>query len=80
MKALIYTKDYCSFCDRAKEKLEELGIDYIEVDVTYDIEKQNEMIHHTGRQTVPQIFFHVGGSDDLFAALEEGKLDGLMDL
>ena len=78
MKALIYTKDYCPFCNKAKAKLEELGIDYNEVDVTDDEAKQNEMVELTGSITVPQIFLHIGGCDDLFEAAEAGKLDALL--
>ena len=39
------------------------------------------MQNRSGRRTVPQIFIgdhHVGGSDDLHALEEEGKLDGLL--
>ena len=39
------------------------------------------MRNRSGRTSVPQIFIgdhHVGGSDDLLALEEEGKLDALL--
>lgn len=78
MKALIYSKEFCPYCSRAKQKLEELGIDYTEIDVTDDEAKRNEMMEITGQYTVPQIFLHIGGCDDLFTAHEEGKLDSFL--
>lgn len=78
MKALIYTTHYCPYCTRAKNKLEELGIDYTEIDVTHDEEKRDEMIAITGRSTVPQIFLHLGGCDDLLDAADRGKLTLLL--
>lgn len=75
MKALIYTKDYCVYCTKAKAKLQELGIEFTEVDVSDDHDKQNELVRITGQFTLPQIFLHIGGADDLFEAADSGKLD-----
>ncbi len=39
------------------------------------------LAERTGRRTVPQIFIgdvHVGGSDDLHALEDQGKLDALL--
>ncbi|XSC43413.1 glutaredoxin 3 [Bradyrhizobium sp. RDT10] len=69
-KVVLYTKDYCSFCARAKERLKSKGAEFTEIDVTHDAGLQAEMIERSGRQTVPQIFInrrHVGGFDDLAA-------------
>lgn len=78
MKALIYTKNYCPYCERAKTRLEELGIEYTEIEISGDEEKRAEMIALTGRSTVPQIFLHLGGCDDLLEADDEGHLNGLL--
>lgn len=78
MKALIYTKDYCPYCVRAKARLEELGIEYTEIEISGDEEKRSEMISRTGRSTVPQIFLHIGGCDDLLEADSAGYLKGLL--
>ena len=46
-----------------------------------DADARREMEEKSGRRTVPQIFIggtHVGGSDDLHALEEDGKLDALL--
>jgi glutaredoxin 3 len=52
-----------------------------EIDLDSAPEKRAEMQQKSGRRTVPQIFIgdtHVGGSDDLLALEEAGKLDALL--
>ncbi len=78
---VVYSKDWCPYCDRAKRLLEQKGVSFQEIDVTSDPALEEEMVKKTGRYTVPQIFIgdtHVGGSDDLHALDREGKLDGLL--
>ena len=77
----IYTKVWCPFCSRAKALLKELGVEFREIDVTTDIEGEREMVQRSGRTSVPQIFVndhHVGGSDDLAAAVASGDFDRLL--
>ena len=77
----IYTKSWCPFCARAKERLDARGIHYEEVDVTTDSVRELEMVNRSGRHTVPQIFIgglHLGGSDDLTTADANGNLDFLL--
>ncbi|MFN7160996.1 MAG: glutaredoxin domain-containing protein [Candidatus Gracilibacteria bacterium] len=77
-KAIIYTKNYCMYCSSAKRLLQKLNIQYTEIDVTYDRELEEEMFKLSGRDTVPQIFLHIGGSDDLHEFYENGDLDPLL--
>src|ERR671912_511495 len=80
-KVVLYTKDYCGFCARAKELLNLKGVEFTEIDITHDAVLQAEMIERSGRRTVPQIFIdgrHVGGFDDLAALDAAGKLDPLL--
>jgi len=77
----IYTTPYCPYCVRAKRLLEGKGVPYEEVDVAKDDQARIELAERTGRRTVPQIFIgadHVGGSDDLHALEEQGKLDAML--
>ena len=77
----IYTTPYCPFCVRAKRLFERKGIAYEEIDVAGDDEARVVLAERTGRRTVPQIFIgdeHVGGSDDLHALEEQGKLDAIL--
>ena len=78
---VVYSKDWCPYCDRAKELLERKGVAYELIDITADRAHEDEMIKRTGRYTVPQIFIgdtHVGGSDDLYALDRQGELDALL--
>ena len=79
----IYTTPYCPYCVRAKRLLEGKGVPYEEIDVANDDQARIELAERTGRRTVPQIFIgadHVGGSDDLHALEEQGKLDAMLGL
>ena len=78
----IYTTPICGFCHRAKQLLNQKGVDFTEVDVMANPERKAEMIQRAnGGRTVPQIFvgdMHVGGCDDLYALERLGKLDALL--
>ena len=78
----IYTRDYCYYCQAAKELLDRKGVSFMEIDITGRPERRNEMIQRAkGRTTVPQIFIgktHVGGCDDLHALEAAGRLDALL--
>ncbi len=78
----IYTKFLCPYCSRAKALLEKKGVDFTEIDISMGGAKRQQMLERSGgRSTVPQIFIgdtHVGGSDDLNALEEAGKLDALL--
>lgn len=77
----IYTTPICPYCIRAKRLLDAKGADYDEIDVMSDNDRRGEMMRRSGRRTVPQIFIgdtHVGGSDDLYALEQAGKLDAML--
>ncbi len=77
----IYTKSWCPFCARAKAQLNRLGISFEEIDVTNDLAREKEMVERADRTSVPQIFVgkhHVGGSDDLAAAVASGEFERLL--
>jgi glutaredoxin 3 len=78
---VMYTTSWCPYCERARRLLKSKGATFQEIDVESAPEKRAEMQARSGRRTVPQIFIgdhHVGGSDDLHALEEAGKLDGLL--
>ena len=83
-KVVIYTTGLCPFCLLAKRLLAEKDVSYQEVDVLMDPRARADMVEKSGgRTSVPQIFvddFHVGGSDDLYALEQEGRLDGILGL
>lgn len=80
-KIVIYTKDYCPYCVRAKGLLDELGAKYEEIDITQTPETMESLVKKSGMMTVPQIFVEddggekcLGGFDDIHKLHEEGKL------
>lgn len=80
-KVIIYTKNNCPYCDWAKQLLDEKSVSYQEIRVDLDAEKLAEMMHLSGRRTVPQIFINdqaIGGFDDLSTLAKAGKLDPLL--
>lgn len=81
-EVVIYTKFGCGYCFRAKRLLDGKGVAYTEHDVTMGGPKRAEMMARAPMaRTVPQIFIgetHVGGSDELHALEESGKLDALL--
>lgn len=83
-KVIVYSKDYCPYCTRAKSLLESKGVEYEEIEVDVHPEQVQIMIEKAhGLTTVPQIFiddFHVGGCDDLFELENKGELDGLLQI
>jgi len=77
----IYSKDWCPYCKKAKALFKSKGLDYTEIDITSNLERQEEMIRRSGRRTVPQIFVNgeaVGGYDDLAILNDKGALDQLL--
>ena len=77
----IYTTPWCGYCARAKALLEKKGAAFEETDVMEDAVKRTEMRERSKRTTVPQIFIngeHIGGSDELAALEQAGKLDPLL--
>lgn len=78
----VYTKFACPFCVRAKQLLDQKGVEYTEYDVSMGGDKRDEMVSRApGARTVPQIFINdkaIGGSDDLAALERSGDLDALL--
>jgi glutaredoxin len=73
----IYTKGYCSYCDRAREFFEGKGLTYREVDVSETPEAYAELKARTQHMTVPQIFVDgefIGGYTDMMEKVRAGVL------
>ena len=49
MKIKMYTKDQCVWCDRAKALLGEHDLEYLEVDLSDDVKRQ-EFYQEVGEQ------------------------------
>lgn len=81
-KVEIYTKAFCPYCTRAMRLLASKGVEAEEHDITMGGPGRARMIERSGgRMTVPQVFIngqHIGGSDDLAALEDAGRLDSLL--
>lgn len=78
---VVYSADYCPFCQRAKALLAARGIEFQLIDVEAEPEKRAEMMQRSGQRTIPQVFVgdhHVGGCDQLMAADKSGELSRLL--
>jgi glutaredoxin 3 len=80
-KVTMYCTAVCPYCVAAERLLHARGVARIDkIHVDEKPELREEMMHRTGRRTVPQVYVggtHVGGFDDL-SALD--KAGGLMPL
>lgn len=77
----IITKDYCPYCQLAKELISSLWFEYEEIDVSNDSEKLVEVVSISWMRTVPQIFAWEIKTENLLwwysdikALNDEGKL------
>ncbi len=81
-KVEIYTWRTCPFCIRAKNLLNNKGVDFIEYSIDGDEAARAKMAQRSnGRRSLPQIFIndnHIGGCDDIHALEYQGKLNALL--
>jgi glutaredoxin 3 len=80
-KVIVYTRDYCPYCDRAKALLNQRGIPFVEdKSVWTDDSKREALVKRTGMKTVPQIFADdvlIGGYTELAALDSQDKLESI---
>jgi GrxC family glutaredoxin len=82
-KIVIYTIDYCPYCRKAKELLDQLKVKYEEIDISKNEAQMRLMLAEKtgGKQTVPQIFVDdklIGGYDAISTLHEKGELEKLL--
>lgn len=82
-KVEIYTWSTCPFSRRAKQLLNQKGVNYIEYEIDDDDAARDAMAArgNDGKRSVPQIFIndqHMGGSDDLYRLEKQGLVDELL--
>lgn len=69
MKATIWSKDNCAFCDRAKDLLRRKGIEFEERNITGGEWTREQLLESVPTaRTVPQIFLgdeYIGGFNEL---------------
>lgn len=80
-KVVIYSKQICPYCVRAKALLDAKGVSYEIIDVELTPGAREEMQAKGGGKTVPQIFVegrYIGDCDQIHALDAGGKLDPLL--
>jgi glutaredoxin 3 len=81
-RVMMYTTSHCAYCVQAEQLLTHKGVTNVEkVRVDLSPERRAEMMHRTGRRSVPQIYIgerHVGGFRELAALERAGELDSLL--
>ena len=68
MKAIVWSKDMCPYCEQAKLLLRSRGIEYEERNVSRDWTREQLLEAVPGARTVPQIFLDgqlIGGFTEL---------------
>lgn len=83
-KIEIYSKDHCPYCVKAKMLLQQLGIEFEEIDTSKNPDRVQELLaRRPSARTFPQIFINgdgIGGCDDLYALHQDGKLMELLEV
>jgi glutaredoxin 3 len=77
-KVVVYSKDYCPYCDRAKALLKSKGVQFDAIELQDHPGEFEKLKARTGMMTVPQIFIGdelIGGYTDMAALDREGVLD-----
>lgn len=77
---VVYGRESCGYCQKAKELLDEKGLEYIYFDVDDEKNKKKlkQMLPHNAKITLPQIFTYapanlVGGYEDLLKDVEKNS-------
>lgn len=73
MKAIVWSKDQCTFCDQAKALLESRGIEYEVRNIMHDWTREQLLEAVPTARSVPQIFLddeYVGGFQELRQRLQ----------
>lgn len=78
---VIYTTQFCPYCVRARNLLDEKGVAYENIAVDHDPQLRREMMTRSGLNTVPQIWIgeqHIGGCDEMMLLERQGRLDEIL--
>lgn len=73
-KVIIYSTPACPYCKKAKEYLQEKGIEYSDIDVSQNEAVQKEMIEKSGTMSVAVI--DIEGT--IVVGFEKDKIDAAL--
>ena len=80
-KVEVFSGPDCNYCRQAKALLDELNINYMELDISNE-QHRNEFVRRLPRtRSIPQVFVddqHIGGFEDLQILSGKGQLEKLL--
>lgn len=79
---IIYTKDVCPYCDRAKNLFRALKVPFEEINLEHDHARRDELSRKFHWRTIPMIVVggqFVGGFDDVNELHRKGKLRPMLE-
>ena len=74
MRAIVWSKNHCPYCDQAKNLLKMKGIEYEERNINQGWDREDLFAAVPGARSVPQIFLDdrlIGGFTELKKHLEK---------
>ena len=71
-KYIIYTQNNCEYCDKAKKRLDKKKLHFEER--LLDTNEKIKRFKKSGYNTVPQIFLHIGGDEELKNFLNDEEI------
>lgn len=77
-RIVVYTTDWCGYCERAKALLERRGLAYEEIRIDREPDFRQRLLELTGGWTVPQIVIEgrpIGGYLELWKLDQSGELE-----
>ncbi|MCB9025362.1 MAG: glutaredoxin 3 [Bdellovibrionaceae bacterium] len=80
-KIVVYVKNHCPYCNRAKALLEHKELKFETINLEGKEEEYVKLKKKTGMMTVPQIFIgetFIGGYTELAAFEATGELDKIL--
>jgi glutathione S-transferase len=70
----LYQAEWCPHSHRVRQRLTELGLDFVARQVPVDPSERTEMARSTGRRSIPTLVLDdgrvLGGDDEILATLE----------
>ena len=77
----MYTSNWCSYCNAAKHLLNELNLEYEEINIEEKNISRQDLVDIAGGFSIPQILINnqcIGGYTDLLSLYQNNKLDKIL--
>jgi len=75
-KVIIYSTPTCHWCHMAKEYFKSKGVEYEDINVAGNVEKQKELVQKSGQFGVPVIFI----DDKMILGFDRAKINQYLNI